>query len=74
MDIKHIKTQLARVAAVTENWNENENVPAIERQIVLEALASLYEEIRFGRMQMTPQQPENTPSEPESASENEQET
>lgn len=74
MNIKHIKTQLARVAAVTENWNENENVPAIERQIVLEALASLYEEIRFGRMQMTPQQPENTPSEPESASENEQET
>lgn len=74
MDIKHIKTQLARVAAVTENWNENENVPAIERQIVLEALASLYEEIRFGRMQMTPQQPENTPSEPESVSENEQET
>lgn len=74
MDIKHIKTQLARVAAVTENWNENENVPAIERQIVLEALASLYEEIRFGRKQMTPQKTENTPSEPESASENEQET
>lgn len=74
MDIKHIKTQLTRVAAVTENWNENENVPAIERQIVLEALASLYEEIRFGRKQMTPQKTENTPSEPESASENEQET
>lgn len=42
-NIQHIITDINRIRQIIEQWNENQNIPAIERDIVLDKLKHLYE-------------------------------
>ena len=42
-NIQHIITDIDRIRQIIEQWNENQNIPAIERDIVLDKLKHLYE-------------------------------
>lgn len=42
-NIQHIITDIDRIRQIFEQWNENQNIPAIERDIVLDKLKHLYE-------------------------------
>ena len=48
MNIELIKREFEKLSALIASWNEGETVSAIERQLALDKLTSLYELVRFG--------------------------
>ncbi len=48
MNIELIKREFEKLSALIASWNEGESVSAIERQLALDKLTSLYELVRFG--------------------------
>lgn len=60
MNIKHLKEELERLNLIIANWDDNQEVDAIEQDMALDHLKSLYNEIRF-----SPSQPKSENAEPE---------
>lgn len=54
MGLKRIDERLSRVATIVKGWNGNSSVPRIERDLALEELRHIYDEI----MDYTPEQTE----------------
>ena len=48
MNIELIKREFEKLSTLIASWNEGESVSAIERQLTLDKLTSLYELVRFG--------------------------
>lgn len=48
MNIELIKREFEKLSTLIAHWNEGESVSAIERQLALDKLTSLYELVRFG--------------------------
>ena len=48
MNIELIKREFEKLSSLIASWNEGETVSAIERQLALDKLTSLYELVRFG--------------------------
>lgn len=48
MNIEFIKREFEKLSTLIASWNEGESVSAIERQLALDKLTSLYELVRFG--------------------------
>lgn len=48
MNIELIKREFEKLSTIIASWNEGESVSAIERQLALDKLTSLYELVRFG--------------------------
>lgn len=79
MNIELIKREFEKLSTLIASWNEGESVSAIERQLALDKLTSLYELVRFGSAATPAEQtapaavaavpavePENEPAEEES--------
>ena len=79
MNIELIKREFEKLSTLIASWNEGESVSAIERQLALDKLTSLYELVRFGSDATPAEQtapaavaavpavePENEPAEEES--------
>ena len=47
MQIKDIKTLVARLGAIVDGWDEQLGAPAVERHIAASLLAELYEAVKF---------------------------
>ncbi len=47
MQIKYIKTLVARLGAIVDGWDEQSGAPAVERHIAASLLAELYEAVKF---------------------------
>lgn len=47
MEVKKIQEELARLSGLVDGWETSQDIPAIERDLVLDKLRSLYEMIRF---------------------------
>lgn len=47
MQIKDIKTLVARLGAIVDGWDEKSGAPAVERHIAASLLAELYEAVKF---------------------------
>lgn len=60
MNIKHLKEELERLNLIIANWDDNQEVDAIEQDMALDHLKSLYNEIRF-----SPSQSKSEIAEPE---------
>ena len=79
MNIELIKREFEKLSTLIASWNEGESVSAIERQLALDKLTSLYELVRFGGdvapvEQTAPAAVAAVPAvEPENEQENEQE-
>ena len=56
MNIELIKREFEKLSTLIASWNEGETVSAIERQLALDKLTSLYELVRFGS-DATPAEP-----------------
>ena len=56
MNIELIKREFEKLSTLIAHWNEGESVSAIERQLALDKLTSLYELVRFGG-DVTPAEP-----------------
>ena len=84
MNIELIKREFEKLSTLIASWNEGESVSAIERQLALDKLTSLYELVRFGSAATPAEQtapaavaavpaiePENEPAEEEESDEQE---
>lgn len=47
MELKYLRTELHRLIALVEGWTGTDEIPALERDLALEKLRSLYEMLRF---------------------------
>ncbi len=47
MNLKAIKERIGRLSVLVEGWSDPAAIPAIERDLALEELRKLYEELRF---------------------------
>ena len=47
MELKYLRTELHRLTALVEGWTGTDEIPALERDLALEKLRSLYEMLRF---------------------------
>ncbi len=47
MDLEKIREELRRMSALAAGWSGAEEVPALERELMLEKLRALYDEVRF---------------------------
>ena len=48
MNIEFVKSEIKRLSLIVESWSEGEAVPAVERDLALDKIKSLYEILRFG--------------------------
>ncbi|WP_064975968.1 hypothetical protein [Alistipes provencensis] len=48
MDLKTIQGELRQLSALVEGWAQTDGIPALERDLALEKLRSLYDKVRFG--------------------------
>lgn len=51
MELKYLRTELHRLTALVEGWIGTDEIPALERDLALEKLRSLYEMLRFDAVQ-----------------------
>ena len=51
MELKYLRTELHRLTALVEGWTGTDEIPALERDLALEKLRSLYEMLRFDAVQ-----------------------
>lgn len=48
MDLKYVRSELQKLSDIIEGWNTWQEASALERDLVLEKLRTLYEAVRFG--------------------------
>ena len=48
MDLKTIQGELQQLSELVEGWVQADDVPALERDLALEKLRSVYDKVRFG--------------------------
>lgn len=48
MNIEFIKSEIKRLSLIVADWREGESVPAIERDLAMDKIKSLYNILRFG--------------------------
>ena len=48
MDLKTIQGELRQLSALVEGWTQADGIPALERDLALEKLRSVYDKVRFG--------------------------
>ena len=51
MDLKTIQGELRQLSALVEGWAQADGIPALERDLALEKLRSLYDKVRFGAVE-----------------------
>lgn len=51
MNIEFIKSEIERLSLIVEQWRDGEQIPAIERDLALDKVKSLYSLLRFGESQ-----------------------
>ena len=59
MDLKTIRAELRQLSALVEGWAQTDAVPALERDLALGKLRSVYDKVRFGEAESV----EETPAE-----------
>lgn len=70
MEVKKIQEELARLTALVDGWQALQDIPAIERDLALDKLKSLYETVRFAEPQTETSEPASEePEEPEASAE-----
>ena len=47
MDLKTIRTELHKLTAIVDGWDPSGHIPALERDLALEKLRTLYDAVRF---------------------------
>ena len=57
MDLKTIQGELQQLSELVEGWVQADDVPALERDLVLEKLRSVYDKVRFGASEPTAETP-----------------
>ncbi len=65
MEVKKIQEELARLTALVDGWQALQDIPAIERDLALDKLKSLYETVRFAEPQTEASEPDPASEEPE---------
>ena len=48
MDLKMIQGELQQLSELVEGWVQADDIPALERDLALEKLRSVYDKVRFG--------------------------
>ena len=48
MNIEFIKSEIKRLSLIVESWSEGNAIPAVERDLALDKIKSLYDVLRFG--------------------------
>ena len=51
MNIEFIKSEIKRLSLIVESWSEGNVIPAVERDLALDKIKSLYEVLRFGELE-----------------------
>lgn len=51
MNIEFIKSEIKRLSLIVESWSEGNAIPAVERDLALDKIKSLYDELRFGELE-----------------------
>ena len=51
MNIEFIKSEIKRLSLIIESWSEGNAIPAVERDLALDKIKSLYDELRFGELE-----------------------
>ncbi|MBQ5875842.1 MAG: hypothetical protein IIW60_08220 [Alistipes sp.] len=51
MNIEFIKSEIKRLSLIVESWSEGNVIPAVERDLALDKIKSLYDVLRFGESQ-----------------------
>ena len=51
MNIEFIKSEIKRLSLIVESWSEDNVIPAVERDLALDKIKSLYDVLRFGESQ-----------------------
>lgn len=57
MDLKTIQGELRQLSALVEGWTQADGIPALERDLALEKLRSLYDKVRFGAAEPAAESP-----------------
>lgn len=57
MDLKTIRTELRKLTAIVDGWESSGEIPALERDLALEKLRTLYDAVRFPGMESVPESP-----------------
>jgi len=57
MDLKTIQGELQQLSELVEGWVQADDVPALERDLALEKLRSVYDKVRFGASEPTAEIP-----------------
>ena len=50
MNIEFIKSEIKRLSLIVEGWRDGEIIPAVERDLALDKIKSLYDVLRFGEL------------------------
>lgn len=51
MNIEFIKSEIKRLSLIVESWSEGNAIPAVERDLALDKIKSLYDVLRFGELE-----------------------
>lgn len=57
MDLKTIQGELRQLSALVEGWTQADGIPALERDLALEKLRSVYDKVRFGAAEAAAESP-----------------
>lgn len=57
MDLKTIRTELCKLTAIVDGWEPSGEIPALERDLALEKLRTLYDAVRFTEVESVPESP-----------------
>ena len=57
MDLKTIRTELRKLTAIVDGWEPSGEIPALERDLALEKLRTLYDAVRFTEVESLPEFP-----------------
>ena len=57
MDLKTIRAELRKLTAIVDGWVPSGDIPALERDLALEKLRTLYDAVRFTEVESLPESP-----------------
>ena len=57
MDLKTIRAELRKLTAIVDGWVPSGDIPALERDLALEKLRTLYDAVRFTEVESLPEFP-----------------
>ena len=57
MDLKTIRAELRKLTAIVDGWEPSGEIPALERDLALEKLRTLYDAVRFTEVESLPESP-----------------